>query len=315
MKIAIIGAGALGCLLGGLLNAADHDVWLVHHRQSYVEAVRARGVTIEDVQGADPHIDVRPRITTDADEVGVADLVLVLVNAQQTDVAVQEHGACIGSESKVLSLQNGLKHPERLRTLLPDANVFVGVTYQSAILKTPGAVVHTSPGETIFGGWDEDAANSIASAFEAAGIETTVSEKPLAHIWDKQLLGLAVKPLAALTRLPNGRLIEQDGVIEVMGRLIAEATQIAHAKDVQLLREDYVAAVVEVCRERKHHRSSMLQDVKADKKTEIDEINGAIVDYGEELKIETPFNAIVLTLVRGLEQNYLDSSSGSDPRK
>ena len=303
MKIAVIGAGALGTLLGGLLAAGDDEVWLLHHRESVATAIEADGVRIEDVDGT---VTERRgvRATTDAADVGEADLAIVVVRSYQTIAAVTEHDACIGAETRVLSLQNGLANHHRLREHLGPEHTLNGVAYTGASLSAPGRVVRTSRGRVVFGGPDGTFAARVAETFEAAGIEAEVVADPFVPIWRKQLFGGAIKPVAALTRLPNRELVAAEGTVHVMEQLVMEAGGVAEARgvavDPEAVFDDLAAALADST-----HTSSMLQDVEAGRRTEVDDVNGAVVDLAAEAGIDVPYNRMATALVRGLERGYL----------
>lgn len=306
MNVAVIGAGALGCLFGGRLATIGHDVSLLHHRQAYVDELRENGLRIEsDVPDGDD-IEVSITATTDANEVGEVDLALVFVKAHQTEAALDQHAACLGPETRVLSLQNGLNHYEQLVDHVGPDRALAGVTYQGAVVEEPGVVRHTSNGVSKFGGEDVAFARTIADAFDRMGFPAETIRDPRPYIWSKQLISLPIKPLAALTRLPNGRLVDDENLVALMDRIVTEAQAVAAARGIDVPAEDPVETVVEVCQGANSHRSSMLQDVLAGRKTEIDAVNGALVELADEEGIDVPANETVTWLVRGLERSYLD---------
>jgi len=307
MRISIIGAGSLGCLYGGLLAKAGHDVWLIHHRESFVDAVERNGLVIEsefrNELGRDSPIPISA--TTDATEVGEADLAMFFVKSHQTRTAARQHNACIGDGTVVLTLQNGLRNYDRLRELFTPEQVVGGVAYVGGVTEAPGRIRQTGDGRSVIGGPNDSAVERVIAAFEAANLETTVVDDPLPHIWDKQLLSLAIKPLAALTRLSNDRLVETDERLELMSAVVDEAATVARSKGIETNPDGVIEEILDVFKEGEGHKSSMLQDVEAERKTEIDEINGAVVDLAEEECIDVPYNWTLTTLVRGLEQGYL----------
>lgn len=305
MDVAVIGAGALGTLFGGLLRRGGANVRLVHHRPEFVAEI---GEEISLRFGEASTVRVPIEATTNADEIGRVDLALLLVKADQTRAAIEEHRACIGPETRVLTLQNGLRSYDILRDLVGDERALGGVTYQGSDLREPGRVVHTSAGKTIIGGTDRAFAERVATTFENAGLDpTTVVEDPRTPIWEKQLVSLAFKPTAALTRLPIGDLIEDDALLAVIEGAIEEAVVIAGELGIELSDREAVEKILEVADEHPNHRSSMLQDVTGERKTEIDAINGAIVEYADELDRSVPYNETLTALVQGLERSYLDT--------
>jgi 2-dehydropantoate 2-reductase len=179
-----------------------------------------------------------------------------------------------------------------------------GVTYQGASLSGPGHVVRSAPGPSRFGGEDGAFAERVAEAFESAGIEAEVVDDPFEAIWRKQLWGAAIKPTAALTRLSNGELVEHEGTRAVMRRLMEETASVAASQGVDL---DADATFEVLCEglAGSDHGSSRLQDVRAGRKTEIDDVNGANVALGSEAGVDVPVNEVVTALVRGMERGYL----------
>lgn len=309
MRIAVIGAGALGSLFGGLLAADGNDVWLLHHRKEYVAAIEERGVSIEGPDGEARRIEVPA--TVDAAQVGSVDLALVLAKAHQTVPALEQHGACVGPETRVLSLQNGLTNHHRLGEHVGAERTLHGVTYRGASLSGPGRVVRTAPGPSVFGGPDGGFAERVGAVFESAGIEARVVDDPFRHVWEKQLWGVAIKPVAALTRLPNRELVADDGLAALMHRLMAEAGAVAAARGYEF----DVDATFETLRDAladSTHTSSMLQDVEAGRPTEIEDVNGAVVTFGRAEGVDVPYNETVTALVRGLERGYLGSDREPD---
>lgn len=304
MEIAIIGAGSLGTLFGGALARSGDAVWLVHHDPAVARTLEDEGIRIEsDEFPSDGRIEVDA--TADSSEIGHVDLVLVLVKTYQTRTALADHAACIGPRTRVLTLQNGLGLDRTLAEFVPEERILAGVTYQGANLRSTGVVEHTNAGETVFGGADEAFARRVADRFRAAGFDdVTAVADPRPHIWDKQLVSVAFKPVAALTRLPNGDLVANDGVAALMERLVAEADRVARARGVDVPTDDPFERVLSLGRAAPTHRSSMLQDVDAGRRTEIMAANGAIVSLAEQEGIDVPYNAAVTSLVRGLELSY-----------
>ncbi|WP_227378956.1 ketopantoate reductase family protein [Haladaptatus halobius] len=306
MNVAVVGAGALGCLFGGRLAAAGQDVWLLHHRQSYVDRLNEDGLRIEsDVDGLESTTVSIPA-TTDADEVAHVDLVLVFVKAHQTRAALEQHKECISPETRVLSLQNGIRHYDHLVDFVGERRALAGVTYQGAVVEEPGVVRHTSDGSSTFGGADAEFARKAERALVDAGFPIKRVDDPLPAIWSKQLISLPIKPLAALTRLPSGKLVEQEELVAFMDKIIMEAERVAAAKGIEIPNEEPLETVIEICEAGDSHRSSMLQDVLAERKTEINAVNGAIVELSREEGVDVPANELVTWLVRGLERSYLD---------
>lgn len=304
MKIAIIGAGALGTLLAGRLAGTDHEIWLLHHSEASAAEIDESGVRIEG-EHCEVH-ETHVRTTAEATAVGPVDLVIVLVRSYETVEAVRQHEAAIGAGTHVLSLQNGLTNHYRLREHVGPDRVLSGVSYQGASLERPGTVVHTADGPLVFGGEDTAFAKRVGDIFESAGVATNVVGDPFPHIWEKLLWSVAIKPVAALTRLPNGELVGTAATRDIMHRLMVEASRVAAAHGVTL-DADGIFDDLLVALEGSTHRSSMLADVERSRRTEIDDVNGAIVELAEDEGIDVPYNEMITGVVHGLEQGYLSS--------
>ncbi len=314
MKIAVIGAGALGCLFGGVFAANGEDVRLLHHRPEYVEHVADNGVHVHSDVLEDAPISVDVPITTDAAEVGPADLVIVLVGAHRTHEAVEEHRDCIGPETRVLSLQNGVRNYPHLRELVDPERVLAGIATQGGVLEAPGVVRHTGMKTSVFGGPDREFAARIGELFDEAGFPYEIVDDPRPALWQRQFVKVTLAPLSSLTRLPTPELAESDHLVGVMERLLEEALSVAEAREVPLevdSKDRLLQSILRRCREASGHKSSMLQALEAGKRTEIDEMNGAIVEMAAETDVDVPYNRVITDLVRGLEEGYLGTDDYS----
>lgn len=312
MKIATIGAGALGCLFGGRFAANGEDVRLLHHRDEYASHVNRNGVHVhsEVLDDAPIHVDVP--VTTDAREVGHADLAMVFVGAHQTREAIEEHRACIGPETRVLSLQNGVRNYPLLQELIAPERVLAGIATQGGVLEAPGVVRHTGMKTSVFGGPDREFAARVGELFDDAGFPCEIVDDPRPALWRRQFIKVTLAPLSSLTRLPSHELAESDHLVAVMERLLDETLSVAKAHEVPLEEDStdaILAAILQWCEEASGHKSSMLQALEAGKRTEIDEMNGAIVEMAAEADVQVPYNWVITDLVRGLEDGYLGTES------
>lgn len=303
MKTAIIGAGAMGTLFGGLLANDGNDVWLIHHRDSYAREIDDAGITILGPSGEASRTQVQA--TADAATVGHVELAIILVRSYQTMSAVREHESCIGPDTRVLSLQNGLTNHEWLKSHFGSRRTLSGVTYQAATVEGPGRVTHTNSGRTIVGGSDTEFMERVRQTFERAGINVTVVKDPAPALWKKQLWGAALKPVSALTGLRIGELVRHDEIATVLQKLILEAATVAEAHGVDIDAQTEFETMVDDL-SASTHRSSMLQDIETDRRTEIDEINGAIVELGDDAGIDVSYNRVMTALVHGLERRKAD---------
>src|ERR1700761_5463927 len=191
VKIAILGAGALGCAIGAALTEGGNEVWLLNRSAAHVEAMKRDGLQVDDSNGS-RHVPVHA--TTRAAEAGVVDLVVVLVKSFDTDAAMRGALELIGPETLVLSLQNGLGHEDVLADIVGRERVLAGKTYVGGVLRGPGHIQSGVKGKlTYIGELDGQVTarvQAIAEAFNASGLMTTVSDNILGTMWDKLLINV-----------------------------------------------------------------------------------------------------------------------------
>lgn len=305
MKIAILGAGAMGCLYGGLLAEAGNDVWLIDVWKDHVDAINTQGLHIEGVSGNRTIKNIKA--TADSKEIGTVDLAVVFVKSTLTDIAISQNKAVVGENTAVLTLQNGLGNIEKIQSVVNKKNIIAGTTAHGSTMLGPGKIKHAGQGATIIGELDGNTTErmkQMKEMFESAKFETEVSDNILGLIWDKLLVNVGINALTAITELKNGELIEHEETEWILEQSVKEAMRVANAKGIKLGIEDAVAHTKEVCKATAANRSSMLQDVTNKRKTEIIMINGAIVREGEDYEIDTPINNVLTKLILTKEKSY-----------
>lgn len=306
MKVAVIGgAGAMGSVIGGTLAEGGVDVILLDVFKEAVEAINSRGLQITNKAGETR--TVRVRAEADPARVGPVDLALVFVKCYHTENAVRSAMPMIGDNTVVLSLQNGWGNAPRIAGIVGEARVLVGVTYHSATVLGPGQIQHAGQGATFIGeldGRQSDRLKQVVDLFDHAGLETSPSDNILLTIWSKLALNVCTLPTSALLRFYAGQLIQHEGTLELMQALLQETVAVANAQDIGLDFVERWAAITGLLERATGAKASMLQDVENRRRTEIDVINGAIVEAGRRLNIPTPYNQAMVWLVKALEETF-----------
>jgi 2-dehydropantoate 2-reductase len=315
LKIAVLGAGALGCAIGGTLAAAGHDVTLINRNPAHVEAIRSFGLVMRTPEG---ERTVPVRAAVDARNLPVVDLVIVLVKSFDTRAAMQAANNLVGPETVVLSLQNGLGHEEILASIVGPERVLAGKTYVGGVMLAPGVILSGVAGkETVIGeldGRDSSRSRRIAEVFNAAGLATSVSPDILATMWDKLLVNVATGALSAVTRLPYGPLYRIPHIEATALAAVEEAVAVARAQGIRLATSDPRSAWLKASAGLPDDfKTSMLQSLEKGSVTEIDFINGAVVRHGTRLGIPTPVNATLVACVKGIEATL--SARTSTPKE
>jgi 2-dehydropantoate 2-reductase len=304
MRIAIIGPGAMGSLFAALLSRAGNEVILLDKDRRRARLLARRGIKVE---GASGEFTARVNVVA-APFTGcsVPDLTIVLVKACHTASAAAQWRGVLKSSPTVLTLQNGIGNLEILQKVAGDA-VIGGTTAQGATLLSPGRVRHAGAGVTILGepsGRITSRLRRIAATFREVGIQVRLTRDLQRALWEKLIVNCAVNALGAITRLPNGALVECEGARLVLRAAAREAAAVARAVGVNIGKADPAPKVEKGCRATASNLNSMLQDVLRQKPTEIEQINGAVVRAGESLGIPTPVNELLTELIRAIEASY-----------
>ncbi len=300
MKIAVMGAGAVGCYFGAVLARHGHDVVLIG-RPQHVDAIRANNGLRLDSKAFSGVVPVAA--TTAPDGVAGADLVLFCVKSGDTESAGRAIAPHLASAATVLSLQNGVDNPARLQPLLRQTVVPAAV-YVATEMAGPGHVVHHGRGDLVIGA--SPSSEAIAAALSAAAIPTTVSARVIDQLWAKLVINCAYNALSAVAQLPYGRLFDVAGVREVMRHVVAECAAVADALGVALP-DDMYASTVALVSTMPNQYSSTAQDVARGRPSEIDYLNGYVVRKGTELNIATPVNLTLHSMVKLKELARPDS--------
>ncbi len=303
MKTVIIGAGAMGCLFGGLLTESGAEVWLVDVWQEHVDALNRKGLSYE-WQGETRTIPVRA--TTDPASVGTADLAIIFVKSMHTPSAAETAVRLLGDRGFALTMQNGMGNADILAEAVGAHRVIAGTTAHGATLLGPGRVRHAGRSTTIIGMWDSDdaePAEKTAAFFTGAGIETDVSTDIRAVVWNKLLVNIGINAITALTGIRNGELLDLPQTRDLAATAVEEAVAVARALEVAVA-DDAVERMLGVARDTAANRSSMGQDVDHRRQTEISAINGFVVREAERLGIQVPVNRTLTTLVETMQAHY-----------
>lgn len=303
MKICMLGSGALGSAIGGVLTEGGADVWLIDRWAAHVEAINRNGLTLRD-GGADRV--VRARATLSADGIAPVDLVVVLVKSFHTREAMEQARSIVGPDTVVMSLQNGLGHEEILAEVVGREKVLAGKTYVGGVLLGPGHAMAGVRGKlTHIGELDgrlTDRAQRIADEFTRAGLTTTVSDNIVGTMWDKLLINVATGALAAITRLPYGQLYAVPEIEACAIAAVSEAIAVAAASGIRLAsaapRDAWTLAAEGMPPE---FKTSMLQSVEKGTMTEVDYINGSVVRWGARCGVPTPVNSTLVACIKGIE--------------
>ncbi len=302
MKIAVVGAGAMGSIFGARFHQAEHDTVLVDVAQPLVDTINADGVTV--VRGDDETV-TRVPATTDPASVGPADIVVFFTKCYHTASAAEGARPLVGPDTVIASLQNGWGNGDVLAAAYPPGQVVVGVTYNSGLLQGPGRVLHPAEQPTLVGSFSDggDGAARLAEALESAGLATTVASPVRPEIWKKLILNAATLPASALTGMTAGALGTSEDMLALVSETTREAVEVAQALGYDIDFDERIGTILGLVEKAGPTKASMLQDVEAGRRTEIDVINGAVVRAADEAGVAVPINRALMQLIKGWETN------------
>jgi 2-dehydropantoate 2-reductase len=304
LKIAILGAGALGCAIGGVLNEGGHDVWLISRNQAQVIAIQQHGLKLREA-GVDRVLKVKA--TSTPQEAGVVDLVIVLVKSYHTAEAMLGATSLLGPSTVVLSMQNGLGHEDVLAAIVGRDRVLAGKTYAGGTQLGVGHVLIGIKSKETFigelGGGISARVQNLATVFSAAGLETQCSANIMGTIWDKLFVNVATGALSGITGLPYGKLYSVPELEACAVAAVAEAMAVAKACGIAVStndpRQPWLKAGAGLPSE---FKASMLQSLEKGMVTEVDYINGAVVAQGHKCGVPTPVNQTLVACIKGIER-------------
>jgi len=309
MKIAVIGAGAMGSLFGGLLAESGAEVWLFDIRAEQIAAINQNGLTIEK-DGHSRRVDIKA--TTDPDHIERVDLAILFVKSPHTRSAADIAGKLVESKGLVLTLQNGIGNADTIAETVAKDRIVAGTTSHGATLLAPGYIRHAGTGATIIGMWagkNLDHADRVAGIMTHAGIETEVVQNVQSVIWNKLLINVGINAITALTAIKNGQILDLEITRNLSLAAVEEAMDVARAQGIEI-DEDTIEHVFQVAKATGANRSSMGQDVDNKRLTEIDAINGAVVRIAEKLGLKVPVNLTLTALVGTLQHHFLKTKNG-----
>ncbi len=304
MKVCVVGCGAVGSLFAAnLATLPELEVWAFDLAREHVEAINRDGLRLT---GAGEVVG-KVTATTDAAELPRCAFGIVATKAMHTEAAISATAHAF-VEGSVATVQNGIGNEEVLARHVE--RVIRGTTFPAGKITAPGVVQWDVKGETTLGPFEPQPAAAaeierLAEACTRAGMPTQAVADARGPQWRKVIFNAATNPLGALTGLTHGAVCEQLPLRRLASQLVGEGKAVAAAQGIELDSDpealiDY-AARPEVAYA---HKASMLQDVEARRQTEVDFLNGGIVEFGRRYGVPTPGHELIWALVKGVEASW-----------
>lgn len=330
MKIAIIGAGAIGAFLGAMLARSGEDVTLVA-RGANLRAMREHGVR---VRGEIGNFQIKTKATDDLSGLGETDVVILTLKAQSLPTIAPKLKPLIGPETTVIPAQNGFpwwyfyRHGGEwegttlesvdpggvIRQNIDPARVLGCVVYPSTSLVEPGIVWHIEGTRFALGELDgskSERSRRIADVLIKAGLRCPIRANIRHDIWVKLMGNVAYNPISALTRATLIEIVRCPETRALAAAIMTEVDEVARRLGIEM--GISVEQRLEGAEKVGHHKTSMLQDIEAGKPTELEAIAGAIIELGEKLDLSLPSTKSVYACVKLLEKAALQKKSSTAP--
>ena len=305
-RVAVVGAGAVGGYFGGMLARAGAHVTLIG-RPGHVDVWKREGLFVDSV-----HFQERIAVEASTDIAASRDagLVLFCVKSPDTEETARQLARHVGSDTLVISFQNGVDNVERMRAAAA-LDPIAAVVYVASSMTAPGRVKHAGRGDLVVGdfpgrsGPSRDAAIArVSNWFETAGVPCRVSLHIDADLWTKLIVNASLNAISAVVQVPYGEIVAIPESRETVRRLVNECVAVARADGVPMPDVDFVEMVLRFAQENGHVYSSTARDLARGARTEIDALNGFVVRRGASLGVPTPVNQSLVALVKLREAQF-----------
>lgn len=300
MRIAVIGAGAMGSIYGGHLSQ-KHEVYLVDTNQKVVDQINSEGIRMEENGGENIY---RPKAVTSTEGVGEVDLVILFVKALFSRAALAGNKGIIGKHTHVLTLQNGSGHEDILSEFVPMNQIMIGTTEDNGAVLGLGHVRHGGNGKTNIGmlvADDEQMLPKVKEAFDCCGFDVLIHENIQQLIWDKLFTNVSLSAVTGILQVPMGYIAADPHAWFMTKQLIHEAVEVAHGLGLKADEAEITEKVRKTSEGSPEGVTSICADLRDGRKTEVDTISGSVVRASRKCGVPAPSHEFVVEMVHALE--------------
>ena len=304
MRIAILGAGAMGSWFGGMLALQGQDVTLLTTNRPHCEAINERGLILRHESG-DQTVAVAAMDPTDFTT--PAELIILFTKSFQSDAALSSIATILDQNTYILTLQNGLGGSEIIARYIPLERVLLGVTMMPVDKIGPGIVAAKGQGTSYFNSATNPQlpmCRRLEEIFSEAGLDIRLDPDIHRRIWSKVAFNAGMNAVSALAQGTPGTIGDSPGAQDLVNRVAREVAEVAAAQGVEIDLNEVHNTIDYACKHHRDHKPSMQQDLAAGRRTEVDALNGAIVRLGASCGVPTPLNEMLETLVRVAELSH-----------
>lgn len=307
MKIAVLGAGAMGGLFASYL-CRHNDVTLISRHEEQADLINKEGFTVLEKDGTKEIF--HPHALVSTKDMEPQDLVILFVKSMANESVLAANRSLLGPDTYLCTLQNGSGHEEVLRKFVPEDHIILGTTQHNASTKARNITRHGGSGMTHFGGITGDAKRlqRFADCFTSCGLQADVSDRVQEMIWNKMFTNISASALTGALQVPLGYIVKDPYAWSLCCQLIGEAVDVAAALGMHFDREEKIREVRAVCENAPDGLTSIYADLKNGRKTEVDAITGSVVRAGEKTGVPTPGHSFLLKLIHAMEGRSRENS-------
>lgn len=300
MKIAIIGAGAMGSIYGAHLSL-QNEVYLIDTNQEVVNQINENGLKLQE-NGQD--VVYHPTAATNAEGLDTMDLIILFVKALFSEAALAANVGMVGEDTYIMTLQNGSGHEEVISKFVSEDHVIIGTTEDNGAVLAPGYVRRGGVGKTNIGMLLENEIeflNQLRENFDLCGFQAHIHENIMELIWDKLMTNVSLSIMTGVLQVKMGYIAENAYAWDLTQRLIKETITVASALGMSFDEEKMIQRVKETSINNPEGITSICADLRDGRKTEVDTISGSVVRAAKKCGIEVPTHQRMVELVHAME--------------
>lgn len=301
MKIAVIGAGAMGSIYGGHLSL-NNEVYLVDTNQTVVDAINKNGLIIQE-NGED--VIYHPTAVTNTDGLPHMDLIILFVKALFSQAALNGNKSLIGPDTYLMTLQNGSGHEDILSEFVNEDHIIIGTTEDNGAVLEAGHVRRGGIGNTNIGMLTEDKNNFLPvlkKELDACGFHGFIHENIQQLIWNKLFTNVSLSAVTGVLQVPIGYIASNEYAWSITKKLIHEAVAVAHGLGLEANEEEITEKVRLTSVNSPEGITSICADIRAGRKTEVNTISGSVVRAAKKCKIPAPTHELIVEIIHALEE-------------
>lgn len=299
--VSLIGMGAVGTVYGNMLYKKFSSDFAVIADESRKEKLKKNGFTLNGST-------FYPNVVSGSDKNITYDLIIFAVKNYQLEDAIEDVRSFVGKNTILITFLNGVTARSRIHAAYPDNKVLYGLSMKIDAIRTDKGVVNTVDGEIHFGEADNtvisEGVQAVADCFNGAGIKNIVFPDMIRTVWKKFMLNVGVNQVTAVTRAPYGKVTSIETNLTLFKEAMMEVLTIAKVSGIDLREEDVEEFVELMSHFSPDSKTSMLQDIEAKRKTEVDYFSGTVIEMGKKLNIPTPVNHVFNCIIKSIEELY-----------